>query len=235
MERAFTSAIWKSPVAGPVLAGALGLAGDAVANTRSTAGVDQALSDVRRGALLRAGRRSSDGPMSPGGVRREPHGRRPRRGHGLHRRCARRSERCGFEVSQPRQPCATLARRHQIPDMIAIVRANGRSGWYLRVLVEGTVEAGQIDRGRRAPQPGVDRSAGPLPSCTARRREPAAAAASPGAGGSRKVADPARSRLTPIRSALPRRPLPAYTTPLTNHPPRRPHQARGDSDRRKVS
>jgi MOSC domain-containing protein YiiM len=48
-----------------------------------------------------------------------------------------------LQVSHPRQPCATLARRHQIPDMIAIVRSNGRSGWYLRVLVEGSVEAGQ--------------------------------------------------------------------------------------------
>ena len=27
-----------------------------------------------------------------------------------------------MEVSQPRQPCATLARRHQVRDMIAIVR-----------------------------------------------------------------------------------------------------------------
>jgi MOSC domain-containing protein YiiM len=27
--------------------------------------------------------------------------------------------------------------------MIAIVRSNGRSGWYLRVLREGSVEAGQ--------------------------------------------------------------------------------------------
>jgi MOSC domain-containing protein YiiM len=33
LDRSFTSAIWKEPVPGPVWAGALGLEGDAVANT----------------------------------------------------------------------------------------------------------------------------------------------------------------------------------------------------------
>jgi MOSC domain-containing protein YiiM len=33
-----------------------------------------------------------------------------------------------------------------VRDMIAIVRKNGRSGWYLRVLAEGYVEAGQAIR-----------------------------------------------------------------------------------------
>ena len=51
--------------------------------------------------------------------------------------------RARFQVTKPREPCATLARRHQIKDMIAIVQANNRSGWYLRVLEEGEVEAGQ--------------------------------------------------------------------------------------------
>jgi len=62
-----------------------------------------------------------------------------------------------MEVSQPRQPCATLARRRQVRDMIAIVRRNGRSGWYLRVLTEGSVEAGQAMQTReREPAPAAD-------------------------------------------------------------------------------
>ena len=43
MERAFTSAIWKAPVAGPVHAGALGLDGDAVYDTEGHGGFDQAV------------------------------------------------------------------------------------------------------------------------------------------------------------------------------------------------
>jgi MOSC domain-containing protein YiiM len=58
-----------------------------------------------------------------------------------------------LQVSHPRQPCATLARRHQIADMIAIVRANGRSGWYLRVLVEGWLEAGHPIQRLERPNP----------------------------------------------------------------------------------
>jgi MOSC domain-containing protein YiiM len=46
-------------------------------------------------------------------------------------------------VTKPREPCSTLARRHQVPDMIAIVQGNGRGGWYVRVLQEGEVTAGQ--------------------------------------------------------------------------------------------
>ena len=55
-----------------------------------------------------------------------------------------------LQVTKPREPCATLARRHRVRDMIAIVQGNGRGGWYLRVLEEGEIEAGQpieiIDR-----------------------------------------------------------------------------------------
>ncbi len=43
MDRAFTSAIWKEPVGGPVWVGSLGLRGDTVADTRSHGGPDQAV------------------------------------------------------------------------------------------------------------------------------------------------------------------------------------------------
>jgi MOSC domain-containing protein YiiM len=48
-----------------------------------------------------------------------------------------------FQVSQPRQPCWKLARRWRIKELAAQVIANGRSGWYLRVLREGMIDAGQ--------------------------------------------------------------------------------------------
>jgi len=47
------------------------------------------------------------------------------------------------EVSQPRHPCWKLARRWTQKDLAARVQQNGFSGWYVRVLQEGTVEAGQ--------------------------------------------------------------------------------------------
>ena len=46
------------------------------------------------------------------------------------------------QVSQARQPCWKLARRWQIADLVEQVQAAGSTGWYFRVLQEGTVEAG---------------------------------------------------------------------------------------------
>lgn len=46
------------------------------------------------------------------------------------------------EVSQPRQPCWKLARRWRMRKLPALVAANGRSGWYIRVIQEGYVEMG---------------------------------------------------------------------------------------------
>lgn len=47
-----------------------------------------------------------------------------------------------FEVSQPRQPCWKLARRWRMHELTSAVVRNGRSGWYLRVLQPGWIEAG---------------------------------------------------------------------------------------------
>ena len=46
------------------------------------------------------------------------------------------------QVSQPRQPCWKLARKWGIREFVAQVVASGRTGWYFRVLQEGTVAAG---------------------------------------------------------------------------------------------
>jgi MOSC domain-containing protein YiiM len=173
MERAFTSAIWKSPVEGPVSVGRLGLAGDAVANTKVHGGPDQAvlMYAISHYPLWQAQLRR---PMGPGAF-----------GENLTVEGLDEESVCigdvlevgpvTFEVSQPRQPCATLARRHQVPDMIAIVRANGWSGWYLRVLAEGAVEAGQAMRVVERPNPSwtVRRAA---QAYQARERDRAAAA-----------------------------------------------------------
>jgi MOSC domain-containing protein YiiM len=46
-----------------------------------------------------------------------------------------------FEVSHPRQPCWKLARRWRMDELTGMVVRNGHSGWYLRVLEQGWIEA----------------------------------------------------------------------------------------------
>jgi MOSC domain-containing protein YiiM len=46
------------------------------------------------------------------------------------------------QVSQPRQPCWKLARRWQRKTLALEVQESGKTGWYFRVLQEGTVRAG---------------------------------------------------------------------------------------------
>ena len=50
------------------------------------------------------------------------------------------------QVSQPRGPCTKISKRWERPDLLRRVETSGRHGWYLRVLREGTVEAGLILR-----------------------------------------------------------------------------------------
>ena len=58
-----------------------------------------------------------------------------------------------IEVSQPRLPCANLARRWQLPELPRRVEESGRGGWYARVLREGEVEAEQLIYRRTRPYP----------------------------------------------------------------------------------
>lgn len=56
------------------------------------------------------------------------------------------------QVTQPRQPCYKLAMRHQIKDMAVQVTESGFTGFYLRVLKQGMVQAGAeitlLEKGR---------------------------------------------------------------------------------------
>jgi MOSC domain-containing protein YiiM len=47
------------------------------------------------------------------------------------------------QVSQPRGPCYKIAWRWRRPELMDLVQESGRHGWYLRVLREGLIEAGQ--------------------------------------------------------------------------------------------
>ena len=80
-----------------------------------------------------------------------------------------------FEVTQPRVTCYRVGIRMDEPRMAALLVAHGRPGFYLRVLEEGDVEAGDDDRsrsrrargddGRRAQRAALPRRC-PIPTST---------------------------------------------------------------------
>lgn len=49
---------------------------------------------------------------------------------------------CRLQISQPRQPCWKLSGRWELQKLAVLVQQNGRTGWYLRVLENGKIEAG---------------------------------------------------------------------------------------------
>jgi MOSC domain-containing protein YiiM len=135
------SAIWKQPLHGPVRIGRLGAWGDAVADTDNHGGPDKALCVYPADHLPRWSAHLGV-EMTPGAF-----------GENLSVSGLDESEAAigdvyeigtvTVEVSQPRSPCAKLARRWGVHDMVLQVRSSGRSGWYVRVLREGELEAGQ--------------------------------------------------------------------------------------------
>jgi len=48
-----------------------------------------------------------------------------------------------LQISQPRKPCRNISRFWHRPELLRLVQRTGRYGFYLRVLEEGIVEAGQ--------------------------------------------------------------------------------------------
>jgi MOSC domain-containing protein YiiM len=139
--RSWTTAFFKTPVSGGVHVGRFGVAGDGQADLENHGGVDKAVLaysadhyDYWRPHLgLPAlslggfGENLSIAGLDEGTV------------------CIGDQWQVGpvlFEVTQPRQPCWKMSRRWQIPDLAAQVIRNGKSGWYLRVLTDGHIAAG---------------------------------------------------------------------------------------------
>lgn len=58
-----------------------------------------------------------------------------------------------LQVSQPRRPCWKPARRWGVDDLVQRIRASGRTGWYLRVLTRGFLQAGDEIVLRERPYP----------------------------------------------------------------------------------
>lgn len=132
---------FKAPVDGPVWLGRTNLVGDAQANRRVHGGPDKAVL-AYAASHYTAWRAELDLPKLSYGAFAENFSI-----DGLDEDtvCLGDIFRIGsarLQVSQPRQPCINIARRWQMPDLAERVAATGRTGWYLRVLIEGQVEAG---------------------------------------------------------------------------------------------
>jgi MOSC domain-containing protein YiiM len=139
-DQAWTTGFFKLPIEGPVFAGGTNLAGDGQADLQNHGGVDKAVLAYSADHYPKW-REELRMPEMPYGA------------FGENLTIAGLSElsvcigdifRIGpatFEVSQPRQPCWKLARRWRMHGLVRLVVHNGRSGWYLRVLEEGSIEA----------------------------------------------------------------------------------------------
>ena len=141
-EERWVTAFFKSAVDGPVLLLSTNLEGDRQADLRVHGGADKAVC-VYSGDHYPAWRDELRRPdMGAGGF-----------GENFTVRGQTESDVClgdrfavgeaVVEVSQPRGPCSKLARRWDRLDLPKLVVASGRSGWYLRVVDEGLVQAGQ--------------------------------------------------------------------------------------------
>ncbi len=133
--------IYKEPVAGPVLAARLGLAGDGQADLSVHGGIHKAVyaygwsntlywretlgrSDLGHGAL---GENLTIEDLCEDDIHI---GDILRVGNAL------------LQVTQPREPCFKLALRFDMPRLPKIFLKSGRVGCYLKVLEEGTLQAG---------------------------------------------------------------------------------------------
>lgn len=141
LEKPWTSAIGKEPVSGPVWAGREGLSGDHQYDRRSHGGPDRALLMYSSEHYPRWRSEWGRRDVGPGGFGENL------TVSGLDERTVCLGDVFAFgevraQVSSPRTPCSNLARRHAVPEIVRAIRENHRSGWYLRVLHEGWVEAG---------------------------------------------------------------------------------------------
>jgi len=133
----FLTGMCKKPVAGPLLLTKLGFEGDGVGDRKHHGGEDKAVCVYSRDHY--AYWRSVLGiemPVAAFGENLSVIGMREEAV------CIGEMYTIGtavVQVSQPRQPCGTLAARYGRNDFVKLVADSGRTGFYFRVLTEGRV------------------------------------------------------------------------------------------------
>lgn len=138
-EKPWTTAIFKEPILDSIQVDKLGLVGDGQANKKHHGGVDKAICVYSLGHYDYWQEQLNKPDFLPGAF-----------GENLTVAGMNEADVClgdvwqvgsaKLQVSQPRQPCATLARRWAVKDLALQVQQNGYTGWYLRVIEEGVIE-----------------------------------------------------------------------------------------------
>ena len=144
------SGIFKEPVAGPVWLGATNLVGDAQADLKHHGGPERAV-NVYSADHFPDWRARLDRPDLTNGAFGENF---TVAGLDEETVCIGDIFAIGdvrVQVTQPREPCWKLARKWNVKDLVKQVEQLRRTGWYMRVLQEGYVEAWPPDHGDRAP------------------------------------------------------------------------------------
>ena len=142
-RRKVPSAFVKRPIADRVMLKRLGLVGDQQADLRVHGGPDKAIYcyPIEHYVKWLADRPSAETLLVPGGFGENL----TTRGLEEDRVCIGDVFQIGgvtAQITQPRQPCFKLGLRFDDPRMLRDMLRCGRSGWYLRLLEPGWVEAG---------------------------------------------------------------------------------------------
>ena len=140
-HKTWTPGLFKTAVYGPVRVGKLSLDGDAQANLVAHGGVDKAVNAYPAEHYSHWRQNLPQLDMSYGAF-----------GENFTTSGLLEDEVCIgdvfktgnaiVQISQPRQPCWKLEQRWGVKDFMSQVNKTGKTGWYLRVLQEGYVEAG---------------------------------------------------------------------------------------------
>ena len=153
LGRDVRTAIFKEPVLFPVAVRRLGLAGDVQADLRVHGGPDKAVYAYDEGGYLhfrhalarelpfgQFGENLTVAGMPETEVRLDD---------------VYRAGSALFQVTQPRSPCFKLGIRMEMPSFLKMFLESGRTGFYLRVLEEGQIAAGDsielVSRAAAAP------------------------------------------------------------------------------------
>lgn len=139
--RRVRTSIFKDPIAGPVRVGKLNLAGDEQSDLTVHGGVDKAVYvyPSEHYPYWREQLPEMEFPWGAFGENLTT--------EGLSEKEVKIGDRIGigsakFAVTQPRLPCFKLGIRFGRPDMVKRFHNSGRSGFYLTVLQEGEISAG---------------------------------------------------------------------------------------------
>lgn len=152
LDRQWTTGFYKTPVAGPIFLGRMGFQGDAVGSTQFHGGEEKAALCYAASHYQQWHHEHPTLNFGPGGFAENL----TLVGTDESTVCIGDQYdvgQCQIQISQPRQPCWKISRRWGVKTMTKEVTQTGRTGWYIRVLKEGTIQAGDkmklIDR----PQP----------------------------------------------------------------------------------